>query len=86
MNVHHCKIKFKDIFYLCCKQVGIKPSELIYQSEAYYKVKDLVIQYHECNSDLGIVVCEDCHENIDKCFKNKKEVCNENIKNKEANL
>lgn len=72
LQVHHKTIKYKDIFYQCCRELNIKPSTIIYHSEDYYKVKEAVLNYHFQHPDLGLVVCDDCHKDLDLYYKKKK--------------
>jgi len=68
--VHHLE-KFADIVNHFAGQLNLDLKTLKYKSEDYNKLEALIIDYHETNN-IGIVLCESCHDIIDKCFHKQK--------------
>lgn len=71
LQVHHCKIKYKDIFAYCCRELGIKYHSLTLESPEYKALIKKVQEYHLTHDGLGLVVCPNCHANIDKFYRVK---------------
>lgn len=68
--VHHTE-KFADLVTRFAKQLNLDLKTLKYKSEDYNRLEELIIDYHKTNN-IGIVVCESCHDTIDKCFHKQK--------------
>lgn len=68
LNVHHLE-SFRLICFKICGEYGIKPEQVVYKSKEFYDIRKLIAKYHEAHPEIGIVVCEKCHKEIDKYFK-----------------
>lgn len=71
LHVHH-KIPFRDIVEECQKCLNIKSLDKIeYKSEEYLQLEDMVLSFH-FNNDIGLVVCPDCHDQVDSRYHKSK--------------
>lgn len=66
LHVHH-KEPFNDIFYKFVDYFHLDESSIEYMSDDYIKLENAIVEYHNSH-DIGIVVCEDCHSDIDKHY------------------
>lgn len=79
LHVHH-KEKFSDIVEKFANELNLNLKTLQYGSEEYKKLEKLVNDYHK-EHDIGLVVCENCHDKIDKCFHKSKRLKEDKIIN-----
>lgn len=66
LNIHH-KYPFRCIIEEAEALLGIDLDAVEFRSIEYNYVENWVIKYHE-NVDVGIVLCQDCHDLIDDHF------------------
>lgn len=66
MHVHH-KEPFIEIFERFLKELGLNGQEVEYMSEDYLKLEKAIVDYHNSH-DIGLVVCESCHDKVDPKF------------------
>ena len=82
LEVHHLE-KFTDIV----SKFADRPiSEYIQVSQEFQELCKCVIEYHFRNKQIGLVLCEVCHGEIDKQRKPSKKAIYENKKHKEKNV
>ena len=68
--MHHIE-KFSDLVERFAKELNLNLKTLKYKSDDYNRLEKLVNDYHK-EHNIGIVVCENCHDKIDKCFHKRK--------------
>ena len=78
LHVHHNIPLFKIIEEFLTKY-NITNKNLLSDEKLLVKFTDDIIKYHYNTKDLGIVVCKNCHDQIDKRYHKSNK--NENIKN-----
>lgn len=66
LHVHHLE-KFSDIVETFARQLNLELTKIVYLSEEYKQLEQLVVDYHNTHN-IGLVVCEDCHSKVDNCF------------------
>lgn len=66
LQVHH-KEPFIEIFERFLKELGLNGQEIEYMSEDYLKLEKAIVDYHNSH-DIGLVVCESCHDKVDPKF------------------
>ena len=60
---------------ICKKEFEARAKNVIYN-----KLEKAIIEYH-LNNDIGIVVCEKCHDKLDPCFHKQKQCGEEQYEN-----
>lgn len=70
LQVHHLE-KFSDIVEKFANELDLDLRTLVYKSADYNKLEELVVNYHK-EHNIGLVVCEECHDKIDECFHKRK--------------
>lgn len=70
LQVHHLE-KFSDIVEKLADELNLNLRTLVYKSADYNKLEELVVNYHK-EHNIGLVVCEECHDKIDECFHKRK--------------
>lgn len=71
LHVHHLK-PLRDIIDETLLKHNIKVSDIILGDETCQMLVKEIVKYHYDNMNIGIVVCERCHEIIDKHFHMRK--------------
>lgn len=71
LHVHHLE-KFSDLVEYFAALYNLDLAEIVYKSDDYNKLEKAIIEYH-LNNDIGIVVCEKCHDKLDPCFHKQKQ-------------
>lgn len=72
LNVHHIE-KFSDIVEKFASELDLDLKTLEHNSNKYLMLEKVIVDYHNDN-DIGLVVCENCHDKIDKAFHKRKSV------------
>ena len=70
LHVHHTE-KFSDIVERLANELNLDLKTLEYGSDEYKELEKQVNDYHK-EYDIGLVVCENCHDQVDKCFHKRK--------------
>ena len=70
LHVHHTE-KFSDIVERLANELNLDLKTLEYGSDEYKELEKQVNDYHK-EHDIGLVVCENCHDQVDKCFHKRK--------------
>ena len=70
LQVHHLE-KFSDIVERFATQLNLDLKTLQYASDDYKKLEQLVNEYHKTHN-IGMALCENCHDKIDKCYHKRK--------------
>lgn len=83
LHVHHTE-KFSDIVERFANELKLDLKTLEYGSDEYKELEKCVNDYHK-EHDIGLVVCEGCHDQVDAHFHKRKlleEIKNERSRNK----
>lgn len=70
LHVHHTT-KFSTIVEEFAAKLQLDLKLVEYKSEDYLQLEQLVLDYHNTNN-IGVVVCESCHDTIDEAFHKQK--------------
>ena len=72
LHVHHLK-PLREIIddYLNTHNLTIEYLNGIEGSNEYFNIIQEIVNYHNENKDVGIVVCPECHNKLDKQYKRK---------------
>ena len=66
LHVHH-KEQFAKIVDKGIKELNLDPDNLEFRSDDYQKLEQWILDYHNTH-DIGLVVCQKCHAEVDKCY------------------
>lgn len=66
LHVHH-KEQFAKIVDKGIKELNLDPDNLEFRSNDYQKLEQWVLNYHNTH-DIGLVVCQKCHAEVDKRY------------------
>lgn len=66
LHIHHM-VQFSSIVESFAKILNLDLKTVEYMSDDYLKLEKMVLEYHFTHN-IGIVVCECCHDNIDINF------------------
>lgn len=66
LHVHH-KEQFAKIVDRGIKELNLDPDNLEFRSDDYQKLEQWVLNYHNTH-DIGLVVCQKCHAEVDKRY------------------
>ena len=82
MQVHHLE-PLRDIIqnFLDKHDYTIDYINSIQGNEEYFSLIKEIVEYHEKNMQIGLVVCLNCHYEIDEYYKRKTYEDKENNKN-----
>lgn len=66
LQVHHLE-PFIEIYKRFIKENNFDENQIVYMSPEYQKLEKDILEYHNSHN-IGMVVCEDCHSEIDKHY------------------
>jgi len=66
LHIHH-KESFSEIVENIAHELNIDIHNLQFRSDEYNILEERVVEYHN-NNDIGIVLCTDCHDEVDIHF------------------
>ena len=78
LHVHH-KIPFSQIVDEQANKLNIDIDKVEFLSKEYLTLEEKVIEFHN-NNDIAQVLCEDCHDKIDKHFHKQKNMSEKGIR------